>query len=101
MRGLADSLGTAMFNYRHDRAWPETVDEYRADILSMFIRTKKAGLWTPGNEIFRIPAGQAILPNFLKAVGTMLSDGHFSEAKKLALNAKQTIAIEVAKLPTH
>jgi hypothetical protein len=70
--------------------------EVGSEIMSAFIKAKQFGLWAPdlsvptnvleglGPDQFR-----NILHSYLLLVGRMLNDGHFTEAKKVALEAKK------------
>jgi hypothetical protein len=59
--------------------------------MSIFLKAEKFGLWAPHERIFKIEKGFPILMNYLDVVGRMLSDRHFDQAKKLALEARRLI----------
>jgi hypothetical protein len=65
-----------------------------AALKSCFITAKKLGIWTPDRGIFEIPSKQAYgtISNYLNAVGVLLSDGHFAEAKQVARNFEAAFA---------
>jgi hypothetical protein len=67
-----------------------------------FLKARKIGLWAPDDRIFQVqrPFGDRIqhtLLLYLMHVGTLLSDGHFAEAKHTALQAKEPFAEIVAE----
>jgi hypothetical protein len=69
---------------------------------SCFVKVRKAGLWAPERQSLNLhplyaERMQNILVNYLLRVGAMLSDGHFAEAKQVALQAKQHFAEIVAE----
>jgi hypothetical protein len=69
---------------------------------SCFVKVRKAGLWTPERRALELhplyaDRMQNILVNYLLHVGTLLSDGHFAEAKQVALQAKERFAKIVAE----
>jgi hypothetical protein len=68
---------------------------------SCFVSARKVGLWVPDARMFRVHPVfvdriQNILLNYLLHVGTLLSDGHFAEAKRAALQRKDAFAAVVA-----
>jgi hypothetical protein len=64
--------------------------QLRPQIMSCLTTARKLGIWTPDDRIFSIHPLHAtdLITDYLMHVGTMLMDGHFSEAKQYALNSK-------------
>jgi hypothetical protein len=69
--------------------WPVCVHDYRPRLMSAFINAESFGIWAPVNELYERADGAAIMINYLSIVGTMLSDGHFKQAKLRAKQARQ------------
>jgi hypothetical protein len=68
---------------------------------SCFVAARKVGLWAPERQPLNLDPlyadrMQRFLVNYLLHVGTLLSDGHFAEAKQTALQVKRTFAEIVA-----
>jgi amino acid transporter len=85
-----ENLGYEMSNLAHDidnalalvdRFGPQ---DFSPRLMSTFIKAKQKGLWTPD---VRMPPN-VVMP-YLRHVGTLLSDGHFAEAKQAALECKE------------
>jgi hypothetical protein len=72
--------------------WSTNIHNLKPALVSAFIAAKGFGLWVPVDELYRRQDGGAIMVNYLRVVGTMLRDGHFKEAKKRALEAKDFVA---------
>jgi hypothetical protein len=93
-----ENLGYEMMNLAHDIDNAlALVDRFRLQdfsprLISAFIKAKQVGLWTPD---VRMPLN-VVMP-YLRHVGTLLSDGHFAEAKQAALQAKEHFAEIVAE----
>jgi hypothetical protein len=85
-----ENLGYEMMNLAHDIDNAlALVDRFRLQdfsprLISAFIKAKQVGLWTPD---VRMPLN-VVMP-YLRHVGTLLSDGHFAEAKQAALECKE------------
>ena len=60
--------------------------------MSIFIEAESFGIWAPVDQFYERQDGGAIMINYLCIVGTMLKDGHFEQAKKRALQAKDFVA---------
>jgi hypothetical protein len=67
------------------------VQQARPKLVSRFTTAKKLGIWVPDDRIFSIhpPRAMDLITDYLMSVGTMLSDGHFAEAKQAALERKE------------
>jgi hypothetical protein len=74
--------------------WPASLHRYGARLMSISIKAKEFCLWAPDHRIFNVEEGLPILMNYLDVVGQMLRDGHFDQAKRLALDAKRIIERE-------
>ena len=69
---------------------------YRPAFMSYFITAKKMGLWSPTPDQFLSgQGGPEFLLGYLRGVGTLLADGHFREAKRMAADAKRAIGHEL------
>jgi hypothetical protein len=69
----------------------EPVRARRSEIRSCFTNARKFRIWTPDDGIFSIYPDRAtedLLAEYLKDVGTLLKDGHFSRAKQFAKSRK-------------
>jgi hypothetical protein len=77
--------------------WPDSMQPYRAQLMSVFLKAERFGLWAPHDRIFKVKDAFPVLMNYLDIVGQMLSDGHFNQAKKLALDAKRAIDKEQSR----
>jgi hypothetical protein len=64
--------------------WPENVDKLRPRIVSLMLTATNHGYWTPDSRIYNQVEGADFLERYLRSVGTLLRDGHFSEAKQTA-----------------
>jgi hypothetical protein len=88
-----ENLGYEMRNLAHDIDNAlALIDRFRLPdfsprLMSAFIKAKQVGLWTPD---VRMPINFVI--DYLRHVGTLLSDGHFAEAKQAALERKEAFA---------
>jgi hypothetical protein len=65
-------------------SWPHNIFDFRADLASLFVKLNRAGLDLSLNTLIRRDDDGALLVNYLKYVGTMLSDGHFKQAEEAA-----------------
>jgi hypothetical protein len=88
-----ENLGIEMTNLANDIDNAlALVDRFRLQdfsprLMSAFIKAKQVGLWTPD---VRMPLN--VVMDYLRHVGTLLSDGHFADAKQAALERKQAFA---------
>jgi hypothetical protein len=89
------ALGTKMLSLDHDLSFPQgpiPIIMLRAhpQSVSCFTAAKKFRIWVPDNRIFSINPDRArgLITDYLGHVGTMLEDGHFSEAKHYAKSSK-------------
>jgi hypothetical protein len=96
-----ETLGLRYCNLSHDverqlddfhGEWPMNVHNLKPTLMSAFIEAEGFGLWAPVNELYERQDGGVIMVNYLRLVGTMLSDGHFKQAKKRALQARDYVA---------
>jgi len=92
-----ENLGLEMLNLANDIDNALTLVRFRLQdfsprLISAFIKAKQKGLWTPD---VRMPLN-VVMP-YLRHVGTLLSDGHFAEAKQAALECKEAFAKVVAE----
>jgi hypothetical protein len=93
------ALGESVKQRQHyGETWPNNIDDLRPRITSAFFRVKEFNIWTPEESVFNLPSPSALI-NYLGMIGTLLSDGHFSEAYKNALVAKRRM-LEEMRLPT-
>ena len=71
----------------------------RPKIVSCFTTARKLGIWVPDDPIFSInPSGAIdVITEHLMDVGTMLKDGHFSEAKQHAKSRSAAFSSAYAK----
>jgi hypothetical protein len=74
-----------------DNSWPKNVWDLRPRLMSVFINAEKFGIWAPVDQMYDRTDGANIIINYLRIVGTMLADGHFKQARKRALQAKQFV----------
>jgi hypothetical protein len=65
-------------------SWPHNIFDFRADLASLFVRLNRAGFDLSLNALMRRDDDGVLLVNYLKYVGTMLSDGHFKQAEQAA-----------------
>jgi hypothetical protein len=90
-----ENLGIEMTNLANDIDNAlALIDRFRLPdfsprLMSAFIKAKQVGLWTPD---VRMPIN--VVMDYLRHVGTLLSDGHFREAKRVALQSKEAFAKE-------
>jgi hypothetical protein len=77
----------------------EYMNRARQKIASCFTTARKLGIWAPNDRIFSVhpPRAMDLIADYLMDVGTMLIDGHFSEAKQLAKSRKAAFASVYAK----
>jgi hypothetical protein len=87
LKALAQVISERLVSYNGD--WPSCIHDIRPRLMSAFINVEGFGLWAPVNQLFDRPDGANILMNYLSLVGTMLSDGHFGQAKIRAEQARQ------------
>jgi hypothetical protein len=71
--------------------WSECIHDLKPALMSAFIVARGYGLWTPVDELYKRQGGGAIMVNYLRVIGTMLVDGHFQEAKRRALQARDFV----------
>jgi hypothetical protein len=64
--------------------WPAGLGVPSGDLVSLFLRVRKAGYWMPSDQIFERREGGGFLSNYLHQLGTLLRDEHFDEAKALS-----------------
>jgi hypothetical protein len=71
----------------------------RQKIVSCFTTARKLGIWAPNDRIFSVhpPRAMDLIADYLMNVGTMLIDGHFSEAKQHAKSRKAAFTSVYAK----
>jgi hypothetical protein len=74
-----------------------SLQEVYPKVRSAFIQAKKIGLWSPDDRIYQINRGGDVLMDYLRNVGRLLADGHFTEAEQTALQIKGAFAEIVAK----
>src|SRR5262249_26477189 len=78
----------------------EFMHRARRNIVSCFATARKFGIWAPNDRIFSVPppgVAMDLIADYLMDVGTMLIDGHFSEAKQHAKSRKAAFASAYAK----
>jgi hypothetical protein len=78
----------------------EFMHRARRNIVSCFATARKLGIWAPNDRIFSVPppgVAMDLIADYLMDVGTMLIDGHFSEAKQHAKSRKAAFASAYAK----
>jgi len=95
MCNLAHDLGSA-----HHPLMVNPMYANRSRMMSCFTTARKFGIWVPDDRIFSInnPAhAMDLIADYLMDVGTMLIDGHFSEAKQHAKSRKAAFASAYAK----
>lgn len=70
--------------------WPNNIHDLWPLTMSIFIKAEQIGIWAPTGQPYEIkaPTGPNILINYLRFVGTMLADGHFTQARKRANQLK-------------
>jgi amino acid transporter len=88
----SENLGYEMMNLATEirRDAPVDWQQFLPKLRSAFIKAKAFRVWAPDDEgINRVELG--VLRRYLQEVGTMLKDGHFKEAKKIALDRRQVI----------
>jgi hypothetical protein len=72
------------------RPWPQNIADMRPRLQSCWIRADAIGIWVPDSEVLTDRAdGAELLVGYLHHVGTLLIDGHFSQAKGSAASFKQ------------
>jgi hypothetical protein len=88
-----ENLGIEMTNLANDIDNAlALVDRFRLPdfsprLISAFIKAKQVGLWTPD-----VGMPLNVVMDYLRHVGTLLSDGHFADAKQAALERKQAFS---------
>jgi hypothetical protein len=87
MLNLANDIDNALALVDHFR-----LQDFSHRLTSAFIKAKQAGLWTPD---IRMPLN--VVMDYLRHVGTLLSDEHFAEAKQAALERKDAFAKVLAE----
>jgi hypothetical protein len=77
----------------------EYMTRARQKIVSCFTTARKLGIWAPSDRIFSVhpPRAMDLIADYLMDVGTMLIDGHFSEAKQHAKSRKAAFTSVYAK----
>jgi hypothetical protein len=92
-RGLANTIATRQKGFQS--AWPDNMSDLKPNITSAFISAKKLGLWVPDERAYKFEDA-SFLWDYLNAVGKLLEDRHFAEAKREAIVSK--IILDKAKL---
>ncbi len=82
MLNLANEINNALGLVNRFR-----LPDFAPRLTSAFIKAKQVGLWTPD---VRMPLN--VVMDYLRHVGTLLSDGHFADAKQAALERKQAFS---------
>jgi hypothetical protein len=62
------------------------IQDFSPRLMSAFIKARQVGLWTPDVSNY---GPLNLVMDYLRHVGTLLSDGHFREAKRVALQRKE------------
>jgi hypothetical protein len=65
-------------------SWLHNIFDFRADLASLFVKLSRAGFDLSLNALMRRDDDGVLLVNYLKYVGSMLSDGHFKQAEEAA-----------------
>jgi hypothetical protein len=91
LQNLANVIERRQGGFRHD--WPDIIQDLRPQLMSIFIRVEKIGLWAPVDQLYDREDGATVLVNYLRMVGTMLADGHFKQARKRALECKTFVEL--------
>jgi hypothetical protein len=86
MRIMASEISHGLQDYIQ---WPAGLGIPRGDLVSLFLRVKKAGYWMPPDQIFERRLGGRFLSNYLHELGTLLRDEHFDEAMELSQRGEQ------------
>ncbi len=94
MKELGIDIGNASAGYGF--VWPDHIHMHRADLMALFIKLRNAGIAVPSSDVFKMRSGANILANYLHGVGTLLSEGHFKEAKAMALDALRVVEADIA-----
>jgi hypothetical protein len=63
--------------------WPENVSDLGPEVFSTMLKIGAVGLKVPGPNVLSTPSPEIFL-RYLKSVGTLLSEGHYAEAKQAA-----------------
>ena len=85
------ALGTEMVRVGYELGnLRNPIAQARPQIMSCFIAAGKLGIWVPDQRVFNLEPGRAhgMIRDYLMHVGTLLKDGHFSEARRYAVNSK-------------
>ena len=81
MTDLANAIDNALALINRFR-----LPDFTPRLMSAFTTAKQLGLWTPDVRMYeRIN----LVMDYLRHVGTLLSDGHFAEAKRAARDRKR------------
>jgi len=96
MTGTAERILKPIQSSLHE--WPESIADDVPRIQSLMIRIRKAGLWAPDGRVLDLNDNGNLLVSYLKFVGQMLCDGHFSAALDHAMRAKAHFEQELAAL---
>ena len=81
MTNLANEIDNALALINRFR-----LPDFTPRLMSAFTTAKQLGLWTPDVRMYeRIN----LVMDYLRHVGTLLSDGHFAEAKRAARDRKR------------
>jgi hypothetical protein len=83
---LANRVASRQEGIRNE--WPANVHDLRPSIMSAFIKVERIGVWAPVDQPYGRLDGANILVNYLQLVGTMLSEGHFKQARKRAAQVR-------------
>jgi hypothetical protein len=68
--------------------WPANISDLESTLLSSHLKLTKRGIWSPGEAPLSRADGAKILADYLETVGTLLREGHFTEAKEKARELK-------------
>jgi len=64
---------------------PESMNDFKPAMLSLFVAARRFDLWAPNERAFQLPDA-TFLCEYLRCVGKHLEDGDFAEARKEALS---------------
>lgn len=79
-----DLEGLLAVDHRSPRkSWAETCQNNRPAILSVQAHAKRVGIWVPGGSLDHVE-GNALVMQYFREVGRLLSDKHFTDAKSRA-----------------
>ena len=85
LRSLGWKFRSLSESVRIRTASPESMNDLKPAMLSLFAAARRFDLWAPNERAFQLPDA-TFLCEYLRCVGKHLEDGDFAEARKEALS---------------